>query len=107
MCASCRGGADRRAQRTSLAYPCRWDRRSPRRANAFHFTCRRSSRLLDSVPQCLAMRKFYQMSPLAESQAFGVARPDAGRMRCPAETLGEGEGERTAGKGRESATVEE
>ena len=31
----------------------------------------------------------------------------AGRMRCPTETLGEGKGERTAGKGRETATVEE
>ena len=63
--------------------------------------------LLDSDPQCLVTRKFCQMSPLAESRAFGVARPDAGRMRCPAETLGEGKGERTAGKGREIATVEE
>jgi MFS family permease len=41
-CASRRSGADRRTQRTSLAYPCRWDRRSPRRANAFHFAGNRS-----------------------------------------------------------------
>src|SRR5215470_14435744 len=44
------------------------------------------------------------MLPLAESRALGVARPDAGRMRCPTETLGEGERGRTAGKGRETAT---
>src|SRR5262249_13882384 len=106
-CGSCGGGADRRAQRTSLASPWRWDRRSPRRANAFHLAGRRSSSVLDSDPQCLVTRKFCQKSPLAGSRAFGVARSDAGRMRCPAETLGEGKGERKAGKGRETATVEE
>jgi hypothetical protein len=34
------------------------------------------------------------MFPLAEFQAIGLARPDAGRMCCPAETLGKGEGEK-------------
>ena len=63
--------------------------------------------LLDSDPQCLVMRKSCQILPLAEFQAFGLARPDAGRVQCPTEALGEGEGERTAGKGRETATVEE
>ena len=84
------GGADRRAQRTSLAYPCRWDRRSPRRANAFHLAGRRSSRLLDSDPQCLVTRKSCQIFPFAESRPFGLARPDAGRIVCPNETLGKG-----------------
>jgi hypothetical protein len=60
-----------------------------------------------SDPRCLVTRKFCQMLPLAESWAFGLTRPDAGRMRCPAETLGEGKGERTAGKGRQTATAEE
>jgi hypothetical protein len=90
-----------------IPYPCRWDRRSPRRADAFHLAGRRSSRLLDSDPQCLVTRKFCQLLPLAESRTFCLAQPDAGRMRCPTETLGEGKGERTAGKGRETATVEE
>jgi hypothetical protein len=67
----------------------------------------RSSSPLDSDPQCLVTRKFRRMSPLVESWAFGMARPDAGPMRCPAETLGEDEGERAAGNSRETATVEE
>ena len=37
-------GADRRAQRTSLAYPCRWDRRSPRRTSGVPFAGSRSPR---------------------------------------------------------------
>jgi hypothetical protein len=76
-CASCRSGADRRAQRTSLAYPCRWDRRSSRRENASHLAGRRSSRLLDSDPQCLVTRKCCQMLPLADSR--GVWRGTTGR----------------------------
>src|SRR5262249_51219876 len=80
-----------------------------RRAEHPHFISQVVDRqgLLDSDPQCLVTRKSCQILPLAESQAFGVTRPDAGRMRCPTETLGEGKGERTAGKGRETATVEE
>src|SRR5262249_53948841 len=41
---------------------------------------------------------------LPGSWTFGVIRPEAGRMRCPSETLGKGKGERKAGKGRETAT---
>jgi hypothetical protein len=80
-----------------------------RRAEHPHFLSQVVDRqgLLDSDPQCLVTRKFCQMLPLAESQAFGLAPPDAGRMQCPTETLGEGKGERTAGKGREAATGEE
>jgi hypothetical protein len=100
-------GAARRAQPTSPPYPCRSGRRSPGRVNAPHLAGRRSSTLLDSDPQCLVTRKCCHILPLAESREFGVARPDASRMRCPAETLGEGKGERTAGKGRETATADE
>ena len=80
-----------------------------RRAEHPHFISQVVDRqgLLDSDPQCLVTRKSCQIFPLAESQAFGLARPDAGRVQCPTEALGEGEGERTAGKGRETATVEE
>src|SRR5690348_15686195 len=60
---------------------------------------------LDSDPPCLAKRKSCRIFPLADSRASGLARPDAGRMRCPTETLGEGKGGRTPGKGRETATV--
>jgi hypothetical protein len=77
-----------------------------RRTSAFHFAGRRSptpSGIRPATP-CHA----YVLSNVsrAESRAFGLARPDAGRMRCPAETLGEGEGERTAGSGRVTAPVE-
>jgi hypothetical protein len=61
----------------------------------------------DPEDRLFVTRKSCQSFPLAESQAFGLARPDAGRMQCPSETLGKGKGERTAGKGRETATVEE
>ena len=80
-----------------------------RRAEHPHFISQVVDRqgLLDSHPQCLLPRKSCQIFPLADSQASGLAGPDAGRMHCPAETLGEGKGGRTAGKGRETATVEE
>jgi hypothetical protein len=80
-----------------------------RRAEHPHFISQVVDRqgLLDSDPQCLGTRKFRQMLPVAESRAFGVARPDASRMRCPSETLGKGKEDRTADKGRETATVEE
>src|SRR5262249_1674675 len=84
------------------------DRTDARRAEQPHFISQVVDRqgLLDLDPQCLVTRKSCQIFPLAESQAFGLARPDVGRMQCPTETLGKGKGERTAGKGRETATVE-
>jgi hypothetical protein len=80
-----------------------------RRAKYLHFNMQGVDRqdLLDPGPQLLVTRKSSQIFPLAESQTFGLARPDAGRMQCPTETLGEGKGEKMADKGREAPAGEE
>jgi len=44
----------------------------------------------------IGIKKRRKSLGIAESRAFGLGRPDAGRMRCPAETLGKGEGERAS-----------
>jgi hypothetical protein len=77
--------------------------RSPHRAVAVH----RSPRPSAFGPATRSYTRVLSNVYLAVSRAFGLARLDAGRMRCPAETLGEGEGGRTAGSGRENALVEE
>ena len=46
-------------------------------------------------------------SALGQGKVPSSRRWYAGRIRCPIETLGEGKRGRTAGKGRETATVEE
>ena len=80
-----------------------------RRAEHPHFLSQVVDRqgVLDSHPQCFVTRKSCQVFPLAKSQVFGLARPDAGRRWCPGETLGKGKGREDGCQGCEIAPVEE